>query len=148
MKWEEQAPRPLTAKQIKTVSDLCRGDHIIYQKQIPPQYRPTFESAIVEEVIVNSQNGAVVMIKNDIRGVQRECYGFDELFSQKVHKVEYTVHRRSADDVVKCAKQRLDWGEKCYCTVSNNSHHFATFAKAGREYPLTNITEELSYRGK
>ena len=49
----------------------------------------------------------------------------------------------SSDEAVQRALERLN--ENCYHALYNNSHHFVTLAKTGRENPLTEIIESLTH---
>ena len=82
------------------------------------------------------------VIKNSSDGVKTEWLDFAD--SQFI--VAYSHCRYTNDEAVERAGQRLKWGEKCYHCFNNNSHHFVTWAKTGRENLLADIVESLTYQ--
>ena len=85
------------------------------------------------------------VIKNSSNGVKTEWLNFTD-FTNSQFIVVYTHCRYTDDEAVERAEQRLQWGEKCYNCLNNNSHHFVTWAKTGRENPLADIVESLTYQ--
>ena len=82
------------------------------------------------------------MIMNSSDGVKKGWLEFCESF----YIVKYSHCRYTDDEAVERAKKRLKWGEKCYHCLNNNSHHFVTWAKTGREHSLADIIEDLRYQ--
>jgi len=81
------------------------------------------------------------VIMNSSDGVKEERLKY----SKNLYKVNYSHCRYTNDEAVQRAKQRLNFSEKCYHCLCNNSHHFVTMAKTGRENPLTEIIESLTH---
>ena len=115
-----------------------RGAHLLYQVCREP-YRPCYRSALVLKV----EDKRIHVIKNSSDGVT-ETKWLDFTDSQFI--VAYSHCCYTDDEAVSRAEQRLRWGEKCYHSLNNNSHHFVTWAKTGRENPLADITESLTYQ--
>ena len=82
------------------------------------------------------------VIKNSSDGVKTEWLDF----SDSHFIVEYSHCRYTDDEAVERAEQRLEWGENRYHCLYNNSHHFVTWAKTGRENALADIIESLTYQ--
>ena len=119
---------------------LKRGAHLVYQVCGEP-YRPCYRSALVVEV----EDTRIYAIKNSSDGVKDEWLDFtDSDFSQFI--VVYSHCCYTDEEAVERAQQRLLWGEKCYHCLNNNSHHFVTWAKTGRENPLADIIETLTHQ--
>ena len=116
---------------------LKRGAHLVYQV-CGELYRACYRSALVLEV----EDTRIHVIKNSSDGVKE-----DRLDSTDSHFIVVYSHCRYTDDeAVERAEQRLKWGENCYHCLYNNSHHFVTWAKTGRENPLADIVESLTYQ--
>ena len=115
---------------------LKRGAHVVYQVCGKP-YRPCYRSALVLEV----KNTRIHVIKNSSDGVKTEWLHF----TNSHYIVVYSHCHYTDDEAVKRAEQRLQWRENCYHCLNNNSHHFVTWAKTGRENPLADIIESLTY---
>ena len=142
--------RPLRAVSAKS---LDRGDHIIYQVTEEP-YRACYESALVSSVredqitlLKNTQEGGDLQEDGVTRGggVTQVQVSFSDL--KEPHIIQYTEGLSSNKEAIDRAEQRLKWGEKRHHVLYNNSHHFVTWAKTGKENPLTEITKELQYEG-
>ena len=119
--------------------EFKRGAHVLSQVCKEP-YRPCYRSALVLKV----EKTRIHVIKNSEDGVKTEWLNFTD--SHFI--VVYSHCRYKDDEAVKRAEQRLRWGEKCYHCLNNNSHHFVTWAKTGRENPLADIIESLTYQKK
>ena len=117
---------------------LKRGAHLVYQVCREP-YRPCYRSALVLEV----KDKKIHVIKNCEDGVKTK----EELdFTDSHFIVVYSHCHYTDDEAVERAEQRLKWGENRYHCLNNNSHHFVTWAKTGRENPLADIIESLTYQ--
>ena len=140
---EEIAGRPLRAVSAENVD---RGDHIIYQITEEP-YRAYFESALVSCVRADQ----IELLKNTraheghMGGVTREWVQFSRL--KHPHIIQYSPGLYSSDEAIERAEKRLEWKEECHHALYNNSHHFVTLAKTGKENPLAEITKDLLYEG-
>ena len=121
---------------------LQAGDHIVYQINKPP-FRIMYRSALVVNTEDTDSNLKVSLITNapEIGVTQKQVY-FDEL--ENLHKLEYDTCRYSSKESIERATKRLNLKEKCYHALYNNSHFFVTWCKTGREYPLTDILEEIN----
>ena len=116
---------------------LKRGAHLVYQV-CGELYRPCYKSALVLEV----EDLRIHVIKNSSDGVKTEWLDFtDSHFIVAYSHCHYTD-----DEAVERAEQRLKWGENRYHCLNNNSHHFVTWAKTGRENALADIIESLMYQ--
>ena len=82
-------------------------------------------------VVMNSRNGVKEMWLD---------------YSKNLYVVKYSHCRYKDDEAIKRAQQRVSWGENCYHCLNNNSHHFVTWAKTGRENSLADIIESLTYK--
>ena len=78
-------------------------------------------------------------------GVTRKWVPFSSL--KHPHIIQYSPGLFSNDEAIERAEERLNWKEKCHHPLYNNSHHFVTLAKTGKENPLTEITKGLLYEG-
>ena len=116
---------------------LKRGAHLVYQVCGKP-YRPCYRSALVLEV----EDTRIHVIKNNSDGVKTEWLHF----TNSLYIVVYSHCHYTDDEAVKRAEQRLQWRENCYHCLNNNSHHFVTWAKTGRENSLADIIESLTYQ--
>ena len=65
------------------------------------------------------------------------CIGNDELHTC----------RFSNEESVERAKRRCEWKEDAFHPIFNNSHFFASWAKTGLEYPLTDLLLQLELEG-
>ena len=135
----EDAPGvPLYPIPVNEAKDVLKcGTHLVYQVCGEP-YRPCYRSALVVKV----EDKRIRVIKNSSDGVKTEWHNFTS--SQFI--VVYSHCCYTDDEAVSRAEQRLKWGEKCYHCLYNNSHHFVTWAKTGRENPLADIIESLTYQ--
>ena len=133
--------QPLFAILIESSETLQAGDHILYQSSKPP-FRIMYRSALVTETLGTDSNLEVNVITNvpEIGVTQKQVY-CDEL--ENLHKLEYDTCRYSSEESIERARKRLKLKEKCYHALYNNSHFFVTWCKTGREYPLTDILEEI-----
>ena len=136
--YEDPPGVPLNPIPLNQAGDLFkRGAHLLYQVCKEP-YRPCYRSALVLKV----EDKRIYVIKNSSDGVKTEW-----LDSTDSHFIVVYSHCRYTDDeAVERAEQRLRWGENCYHCLNNNSHHFVTWAKTGRENPLADIIESLTYQ--
>ena len=116
---------------------LKRGAHLVYQVCGKP-YRPCYRSALVVGVDGTSIN----VIMNSNEGVVTQGIWLN--YFEDFNIVVYSHCHYTDDEAVERAEQRLKWGEKCYDCLNNNSHHFVTWAKTGRENPLADIIESLT----
>ena len=90
------------------------------------------------------ENTRIHVVRNSSDGVIEKEHEIDCL--KNLHVVKYSKCRYTNNEAVKRAKQRLEWRENCYHCLNNNSHHFVTWAKTGREYSLADIIESLTYK--
>jgi hypothetical protein len=135
--------QPLFALLMESQNEtLQAGDHILYQSNKSP-FRLMYRSALVIEIKGTDSNLKVSFITNvpEIGVTQKQVY-FDEL--ENLHKLEYDTCRYSSEKSIERAIKRFDLEEKCYHALYNNSHFFVTWCKTGREYPLTDILEEIN----
>ena len=141
---EPMPGQPLFAQLLMESSEteLQPGDHILYQSSKPP-FRIMYRSALISEIEGVNSNLKLNVITNvpEIGVTQKQVY-FDEL--DNLHKLEYDTCRYSTKESIKRARKRLKLKEKCYHALYNNSHFFVTWCKTGREYPLTDILEEIN----
>ena len=137
---EDSPGVPLYPLPINDPNDLLKpGAHLVYQVCGEP-YRPCYRSALVLKV----KDKRIHVIKNSSDGVKTEWLDFtDSHFIVVYSHCHYTD-----DEAVERAEQRLKWGENRYHCLNNNSHHFVTWAKTGRENPLADIVESLMYQKK
>ena len=121
---------------------LQAGDHILYQSSRPP-FRITYRSALVTEIQGADSNLKINVITNipEIGVTQKQVY-YDEL--ENLHKLVYDTCRYSSEESIDRARRRLMLKEKCYHALYNNSHFFVTWCKTSREYPLTDILEQIN----
>lgn len=127
---------PLYYVPVSEVTDLQPGDHILYQVCGEP-YRACYTSAMV----VTVEEAEIYVVMNSSDGVKKERFeSFENLYT-----VQYSSPCYSSDEAVRRALERLN--ENCYHALYNNSHHFVTLAKTGRENPLTEIIESLTHHG-
>ena len=75
----------------------------------------------------------------------RELVSFSGL--KHPHVIQYSTGLYSNDDAIERAERRLRCGENHHHVLFNNSHHFVTLAKAGKENSLAEITKDLLYDG-
>ena len=137
---EEYAGRPLGAVAVESIH---RGDHILYEVTAEEPYRVCYESALVSCV---REGEKLLLLKNTQEGgVTQEWVSFSQL--KHPHIIQYSEGLYSNDEAIERAEQRLQWGEKRHHVLYNNSHHFITWAKTGKENPLTEITKVLQYEG-
>ena len=115
--------------------ELECGAHVVYQVSGEP-HRPCYRSALV----LKAEDTRIHVITNSKDGVQEvwlDC-------SNNLYVVKYSHCRYTDEEAVKRAEQRLQWHENCYHCLNNNSHHFVTWAKTGRENSLADIIESLT----
>ena len=141
---EREVPsgRPLCAVPASSVEALASGDHIILVTSEEP-YRPCYQSALVVET--DRKRGRILVIRNGKEGANKDWIHFSPF--HQVHIVQYTVCRYSDEEAIRRAEQRVKWGECYFHPLYNNSHHFTSWAKTGRELPLSNIIKDLEYAG-
>ena len=138
--YEDPPGVPLYPIPINEANDLLKcGAHLVYQV-CGKQYRPCYRSALVLEV----KDKKIHVIKNSEDGVKTE----DLDFTDGQFIVAYSHCCYKDNEAVERAQQRLNWGENRYHCLNNNSHHFVTWAKTGRENPLADIIESLTYQKK
>lgn len=128
--------RPLCTVPVDRPSDIFEGDHIIYRTN-GDDYRPTYQSALIEKKLSEGKFGFIVYAP---KGIERRVQTFQQLNSNSLHKVKY-VGGYSNEEAIEGAKKRI--GEEYYHGLFNNSHHFVTFAKTGLEYSLTELVYGL-----
>ena len=126
---------PLYHVPVGEITGLQRGDHILYQVCKEP-YR--YRSALVLE----REGTRIHVVMNSSNGVKEEWLDHFE----NLYVIKYS-HCYSDDEAVRRAMKRLNFKENCYHRLYNNSHHFVTLAKTGRENPMTEITESLARQG-
>ena len=85
---------------------------------------------------------SINVIMNSNEGVIKQGMWLN--YFEDFNIVVYSHCHYTDEEAVERAEQRLKWGEKCYDCLNNNSHHFVTWAKTGRENPLTDIIESLT----
>jgi len=127
---------PLYYVPVREVTDLQPGDHILYQVSQEP-YSACYRSALVTDI----EETKIHVVMNSSDGVKEEWLDFFHF--KNFYLIEYS-HCYSSDEAFQRAMQRLKWNENCYHCLYNNSHHFVTLAKTGRENPLTEIIESLT----
>lgn len=84
-----------------------------------------------------------------IHVVMNSCDGVKEMwldYSKNLYVIKYSHCRYKDEEAIERAQQRVSWGENCYHCLNNNSHHFVTWAKTGRENSLADIIESLTYK--
>ena len=130
---------PLHPMPVNDTKNLLRhGDHLIYQVCGKP-YRPCYKSALV----LTAENTKIQVIMNSSEGIIKKWLDYSDNF----YIVKYSHCRYTNEKAVERAKRRQTWGEiKCYHCLYNNSHHFVTWAKTGREHSLADIIESLTYQ--
>ena len=171
----EDLPRvplyPVRVDQENAKDLLKPGAHLVYKVCQEP-CRPCYRSALVVKVegtkihvIMNTsecdktehdktehdktEHGKTECDKTEQKGVKAECLECSrtDLYIIKYsHCYEYSHYRYTDDEAVTRAGQRLEWGEEEYHCLYNNSHHFVTWAKTGRESSLADIIESLTYQ--
>ena len=130
--------RPLRADSVEIVH---RGDHIMYQVTEEP-FRACYESALVSSV----RDDQILLLKNtQAGGVTQEWVSFSDLRHPRI--IQYSTGLFSNDEAIERAERRLRCGETRHHVLFNNSHHFVTLAKTGKENPLVEITKGLMYKG-
>ena len=139
---EPMPGQPLFALLMESSETLQPGDHILYQSSKAP-FRVMYRSALISEIEGTDSSLKVSIITNapEIGVTQKQLY-FDEL--ENLHMLEYDTCRYSSEESIKRARKRLKLKERCYHALYNNSHFFVTWCKTGREYPLTDILEEIN----
>ncbi len=140
---EEHPGRPVCAVPVVSVEGLATGDHVILETSLEP-YRPCYQSGLVVEIDV--RRGRVLLIRNKKEGVSKEWVLFQSF--HKVNIVQYTLCQYAEEEAIGRAEHRVKWEESLYHPLFNNSHHLVTWAKTGREYPLTEIIKDFEYTGK
>ena len=139
-RYEDLPGIPLYPIPVSEARDLLkRGAHLVYQVCGEP-YRPCYRSALVVGVDSTSIN----VIMNSNMGVITQGIWLN--YFEDFYIVVYSHCRYTDDEAVERADQRLKWGENSYHCLNNNSHHFVTWAKTGRENPLADIVESLTHR--
>ena len=142
---EPVSGQPLFATLIEAHGQLQAGDHILYQSSKPP-FRMMYRSALVCDIQSSDGDLQLSVITNvPTIGVTQNPVHF-KMFENgfKLHRVEYDTCSYSNKESIKRAKSRLKLREKCYHALFNNSHFFVTWCKTGREYPLTDLLEEIN----
>ena len=140
---EELPGRPVCAVPVVSVEGLAPADHVILETTQEP-YRPCYQSGLVVETDV--QKGRMLLVRNKKEGVSKEWVLFESF--HQVYIVQYTLCRYLDEEAIGRAEQRFRWEESLYHPLFNNSHHLVTWAKTGREYPLTETIKELEYAGE
>ena len=108
-----------------------------------PPFRITYRSALVTEIQGTDSNLKINVITNIPKiGVTQKQVNYDEL--ENLHKLVYDTCRYSSEESIDRARRRLMLKEKCYHALYNNSHFFVTWCKTSREYPLTDILEQIN----
>lgn len=120
------------------VANLKRGDHILYQVCQESCYRAYYRSALV---LTDVEETRIHVVMNSTNGVKEEWLDPPN----ELYIVMYS-HCYSSDEAVQRAMQRFHWNENSYHCLYNNSHHFVTLAKTGRENSLTEIIESLTHQ--
>ena len=133
---------PYTAVPIAQWSDkpLSPGDHILYEVD-----GASFQSGLVK----SAGNGKVCYYTNSKdHGIHETVREIADL--KNLHIVCYTEQCRfTNEEALQRAQGRLDWKEKRYSPLFNNSHFFVSHCKTGCEYPLTDIIIGiLHYKGE
>ena len=134
-----QQGRPLRTRPVTIPHDITTGDHILYQINTSNEYRPVYRSALVEEVDLSSGNVSFIEYTDTCHGLSIQRSNKRQFTSiLSLHKVDYTAAGTNhGKDVIQKATKRLD--ECHYHALFNNSHHFASWAKTGLEYSLTDL---------
>ena len=128
---------PLYHVPVNEVANLEPGDHILYRVSREP-HRACYRSALV----LKGEETRIHVVMNSSDGVKEEWLDS----SKNLYVVKYS-HCFSGGEAVDRARQRLEWTENRYHCLYNNSHHFVTLVKTGRENPLTEIIESLVHQG-
>ena len=119
---------------------LSPGDHILYEVD-----GASFRSGLVK----SARNGKVCYYTNSKEhGIHETVQEIADL--ENLHIVCYTEQCRFTDEeALQRAQKRVDWKEKRYSPLFNNSHFFVSHCKTGCEYPLTDTIIGISqYRGE
>lgn len=122
---------------VRFPTELRQGDHILFQTSEPP-FRPIYQSALVTGVEMEY----VEIVSYSRAGFYEDNVQFSGF--RRLHKVEYTRCRYSADKSISRVRWRMKSGEDHYHALHNNSHYFVTWAKTGNEYLLSDVINSLS----
>ena len=117
---------------------LTPGCHILYKVD-----GASFRSGLVK----SAGDGKVCFYTNSKdHGIHETVRELSDL--ENLHIVCYTEQCRFTDEeALQRAQRRLDWKEKRYSPLFNNSHFFVSHCKTGCEYPLTDILIGISHYG-
>ena len=126
-------PLPIT-----DITSISAGDHVLYQVW-GEKYRKGLRSCPVSDV--QPEQRRVKIITFTKRGVNEKWIDLSSLICP--HRVEYSTCRFSAEEAIARARRRRDMNEMLHNPLNNNSHHFVTNAKTGREYPLSDMIMDM-----
>ena len=116
-------PDPNSVQYISNAEELTVGDHILYLTT-RPKYRKVFHSGLV----AGTTGQLVEYITNEEEGVVRKSCLFCKM--QGLHRVKYSECRYSIEESLERAEMRIN--ETYYHSLNNNSHHFVTWCKQGK----------------
>jgi hypothetical protein len=134
---------PILPRSVGDPRELNIGDHILIE-QTSSQYRKSFSSALVYEAVDKLALCPIVITNDYEAGVIVREIPTDKFQTCNIHRVEYSSCRYSGEESCKRAMSRIN--ENDYNPLCNNSHHFVSWCKTGREYPLTDIVRTLGYQ--
>ena len=135
----EQNPGQPLAPLPANITNIEAGDHVIYQIG-SDEFRKFYRSALVSEVY--PLHGDMKIVTFTSEGVEEKRVDIASLC--RLHRVEYSPCRFSAQEAVSRARHRLDMKEKLYNPINNNGHFFVSNAKTGREYNLSDMIMDLN----
>lgn len=127
---------PQYIKSIASVDDIREGDHIVYSITKPP-FQPVYCSSLVVKLHsdVSDDMEIITLAKEGL--VEKKLF-FS--LATNLGKVVYQGCPFSVRDVVIRGKKALQFKDKeHYHEECNNSHHFVTRIKAGRESSLLEL---------
>ena len=127
---------PQYIEPIASINDLNAGDHIIYSTAKPP-LRPVYCSGLVLAVATNGKK-EIDVITLEREGCLQKQINVDIVMN--LGKVVYQGCHFSDTNVTIRGRQALQFKDKeKFHEEFNNSHHFVTRMKAGRESSLSEL---------
>ena len=128
------APQYITS--VATINELVCGDHIVYNVTRPP-VMPVYCSSLILEIYTDESNEMNVITLEKAGLVERKL-NFN--FLDNLGKVVYQGCPFSEVHTVIRGKKSLQFKDnEHYNEQSNNSHHFVTRIKIGRESELSEL---------
>jgi hypothetical protein len=127
---------PQYIKPVATINELACGDHIVYNVTRPP-IMPVYCSSLILEIQMDESNEMSIVILEKAGLVERKL-NFNCL--ENLGKVVYQGCPFSEEHAVIRGKKALQFKQsEHYNEQSNNSHHFVTRIKSGRESELSEL---------